>query len=124
MDKITRRMALVAALDENLELLAREDYKDVIRKMIASIDKQASKPREKSLVCKQNEAKAAELLPLLIEHDAPVNSKWIMEHTKGILNSQKATKVMQILIDQGAVRTIRLKNKSYWVHMDWDPSED
>lgn len=123
-NKVTRRMALIAALEENVTLLSTNEYKEVIKKMIASIDKQASKPKEKSLVRKQNEEKAQELLPLIIQHDAPIDTKWVMEHTKGVMNSQKATKIMEILLEQNEIRSIRIKNKSYWVHMDWKPSYD
>ena len=112
---VTRAEALEAAI-YLMELAADEtintdnavnwvDAAEVLRKMHASITKPREKANEPSKAAKENVRLAAEVLKVMPD-DEPVLTSWIMEHVRGIMTSQKCTKVMQVLIAAGKVEKV------------------
>ena len=78
---------------------------EVLRKMLASITKPREKSNEPSKAAKENIRLAGEVLKVMPEGE-PVLTSWIMEHVRGIMTSQKCTKVMAVLISAGKVEKV------------------
>ena len=81
------------------------DAIEALRKMLASITKPREKSNEPSKAAKENVRLAAEVLKVMPAGE-PVLTSWIMEHVRGIMTSQKCTKVMQVLIAAGKVEKV------------------
>ena len=73
--------------------------------MLASITKPREKSNEPSKAAKENIRLAGEVLKVMPK-DEPVLTSWIMEHVRGIMTSQKCTKVMEVLIASGRVERV------------------
>ena len=112
---ITRAEALTAAI-YLMELAGNEtintdnatnwnEAAEVLRKMLASITKPREKSNEPSKAAKENIRLAGEVLKVMPEGE-PVLTSWIMEHVRGIMTSQKCTKVMAVLISAGKVEKV------------------
>lgn len=132
--KMTRKEALQTAIEimvewqqenfgsESLAGSHTEEAVRVIEKMIESIDKQAARPRAKSSTRIQNEGMAKELITALKNHNEPVNTKWISEHVRFATTSQKAVAIAKIAIEWGEVKTVKIKNRTYYAPIDWEPA--
>ena len=123
-DKMTRKEALEFAID-NIVANCGDDLKkcggdkaiEVIERMIASIDKQANRPKGTSKARLINEKLADDLVGAMVAYDAPVNTKWITEHVKFVTTSQKANAVVKVAIEKGdIVRTVDEK-KHVWYRL-------
>lgn len=128
--KMTRKDALEFALQciEQYELEYAEDNtaeqaKAVIGKMLVSIKKQSSRPKGKTTARLENEKIASEFIPKLQEHGEPVNTKWMMEHLKFCLSSQKAVAVAKVAEEWGEIKTVTIKNRTFYAPADWEPTE-
>ena len=118
--KMTRREALTNVVMHlhDCENYANEDWHEeieVLNKMIASIDKQAKRPRGTSRARLENEKLADDLVGEMVGYGKPVNTKWITEHVKYILTPQKATAVCKLAIEKGEIiRTVDDKKKVWY----------
>lgn len=108
---ITRAQALEAAIALVKHVATEDDSRnwgevaEVLDKMHASITKPREKSNEPSKAAKENIRLASEVLKVMPEGE-PVLTSWIMEHVRGILTSQKCTKVMEVLIKAGKVEKV------------------
>lgn len=114
--KITRKEALEFAIDAINEAFDDcDEYIEVIEKMIASIDKQAKRPRGTSKARLENEKLLDNLVGEMVACGEPVNTKWITEHVQFIMTPQKATAVCKLGIEKGEiVRTVDDKKKVWY----------
>jgi len=123
--KMTRREALVMAIEKfNPEVEREASAIEVINKMIASIDKQADKPKTKSPARIQNEKKAIEIAEILEKRNTPVNATWITDNVKGVMTIPKANAIMAVAIELGLAYRITLGKKPYYVHKNWNPDKE
>ena len=119
--KMTRREALtnvVVFLRDNEQF--GDDWSEeieILDKMIASLDKQASRPKGKTSARIENEAFARQFIAKLSERtkQTPVNATWIAENVPFVRSSQKATHVAKIAVEWGAVSEITEKKRTYYV---------
>jgi hypothetical protein len=108
---ITRAQALEAAIALVKHVATEDDSRnwgevaEVLIKMHASITKPREKSNEPSKAAKENIRLAGEVLKVMPEGE-PVLTSWIMEHVRGIMTSQKCTKVMEVLIKAGKVEKV------------------
>lgn len=104
---ITRAEALEIAIERFNPDADKQDAEivEVLRKMHASITKPREKSNEPSKAAKENIRLAGEVLKVMPEGE-PVLTSWIMEHVRGIMTSQKCTKVMEVLIKAGKVEKV------------------
>lgn len=108
---ITRAEALEATITLVKQIATEDDSRnwseiaEVLGKMHASITKPREKSNEPSKAAKENIRLAGEVLKIMPEGE-PVLTSWIMEHVRGIMTSQKCTKVMAVLIDAGKVEKV------------------
>lgn len=128
--KMTRREALTSAIEIITEWQAEnfepedvagahtEDVIAVLEKMIASIDKQAARPKSKSSARIQNEPMARDFIAQLQKINEPVNAKWMTEHVKFCLTSQKAVAIAKIAEEWGAIEKVSIKNRTYYVPVE------
>lgn len=125
--KMTRKEALELMLDvtrEGFETAEVQEARAILAHMIEQIDKQAARPKSKSSARVQNEPMAREFIHQLQALGEPVNAKWMTEHIKFCLTSQKAVAIAKIAIDWGAVEKVSIKNRTYYVAVDgWSPTE-
>lgn len=125
--KMTRKEALEVMLDvtrEGFEAAEVQEARAILAHMIEQIDKQAARPKSKSSARVQNEPMAREFIRQLQELNEPVNAKWMTEHIKFCLTSQKAVAIAKIAIDWGAVEKVSIKNRTYYIAVDgWSPTE-
>lgn len=125
--KMTRAEALEFAIkfitDECDAAGVWEDYDheavEVLEKMLASINKQAARPRSKSSARLQNEPMAKEFIAKLREHGQPVNTKWMCENIRYCIHSQKAVAIAKIAIEWGEVEKVTIKGRTYYVPAGW-----
>lgn len=126
--KMTRKQALeftIEAVDTMLEwededmMKNWQEARKVFIKMIASIDKQAARPRSKSSARLQNEPMAKDFIAKLREHGQPVNTKWMCENIRYCIHSQKAVAIAKIAIEWGEVEKVTIKGRTYYVPAGW-----
>lgn len=118
--KMTRAQALEFAIDniaancmDNMEETGANEAIEVLNKMLIQVTKPRKKSDAPSKARIQNEALAAECIAAM-EGQESVTSKWLIEHVNGLMTPQKATAVMKIAIESGAViRTKEGKMVSY-----------
>ena len=92
-----------------------EEVQGILEKMAASIEKQSKRPRGVSRTRIENEKLADNLVGEMVAYGKPVNTKWITEHVRYILNSQKATAVCKVAMDKGdIIRTVDEKKKVWY----------
>ena len=103
-----KEMTRAQALEFALEVLntyddarALEAY-PVLEKMHAQVTKPRKKSDAPSKARIQNEALAAKAIELM-EGQESVTTKWLCEHVNGLLTPQKATAVMRLAVESGAV---------------------
>ena len=130
MTKMTRKEALITATEIMNEWIAQEFADDdlaaahtieainTLHKMIAQIDKQASRPKAKSQARLENEKMAREFIALIRDYGKPVNATWMTEHIRYCLNSQKAVQVAKIAEEWGAIERITIKKRTYYEYVD------
>lgn len=110
---ITRADALTAAI-----ALFPEDApeREVLTKMLVSITKPRAKSSKPSKASVENSALAVELVKVMREHGVKsVTAKWVSEHVKGVLSTQKATQVLKVAIANGdIVRFVDEKGKPHF----------
>jgi hypothetical protein len=119
-EKITRKMFVSAALACDVELLATPEYQAVGEKMLASITKQAERPKGKTSARIQNESYARELCRLLADSptEEVVNAKWIADHVRGVMTSQRGYHVAQIAIEWGQLEEVLIKKRTFYAKTD------
>lgn len=126
--KVTRRMFVEAAVACDTSKLCLEEYQNVGKKMLASFDKQANRPKSKSAARIKNEGHAKELIRLLFapeNMDELINATWISQRIKWVDSSQKAAKVADIAIEWGAAKKIYVKNRAYYIPvLSWEPPKE
>lgn len=122
--KMTRAEALtnvLCFLNED-EVYGKDNWVEeieVLEKMLASINKQAARPRSKSSARLQNEPMAKEFITKLREHGQPVNTKWMCENIRYCIHSQKAVAIAKIAIEWGEVEKVTIKGRTYYVPAGW-----
>lgn len=122
--KMTRAEALTNVLrflNED-EVYGKDNWVEeieVLEKMLASINKQAARPRSKSSARLQNEPMAKEFIAKLREHGQPVNTKWMCENIRYCIHSQKAVAIAKIAIEWGEVEKVTIKGRTYYVPAGW-----
>lgn len=128
--KMTRKEALEFAIYaiERSEFGTEEAEQslEVLKKMIASIDKQAKRPRSKSSARIQNENSAKALIQKLMETHRiePFNATWIAENTPYVMTSQRGYHVAKIAIEWGALEEITIKKRTFYVfNENYSPTE-
>ena len=122
--KMTRAEALEIALaslyaEDMMPKEKADEVAEVLEKMLASINKQASRPRAKSSARIQNEGMAKQFIPMLEQYGKPVNTKWMMENIRYCISSQKAVKVAEIAIEWGKVEKVKIKGRTYYAPVGW-----
>ena len=107
--KMTRAQAIEFAIDNitancmgDMEKTGANEAIEILEKMHAQITKPRKKSDAPSKARIQNEALAAECVAAM-EGQESVTSKWLIEHVNGLMTPQKATAVMKIAIESGAV---------------------
>lgn len=120
--KMTRKQALTNVIEHlrDCENYANDDWHEeieVFNKMIASIDKQANRPKSKTSARIQNENYAKQLIKLLAEthRTEPFNATWIAEHVPFVSSSQRGYHVAKIAIEWGAIEEITIKKRTFYV---------
>lgn len=93
---ITRADALRYAV-ENID---RPEVAEVLEKMLQTITKPRTKQDGPTKARKENERLAAELVAAIPE-GAEVTTKWVTEHVRGILTTQKAAAVARVGVEMG-----------------------
>ena len=119
---MTRAEALELMLEltrEGFEAEEVQKAREVLEKMLASINKQAARPRSKSSARLQNEPMAKEFIAKLREHGQPVNTKWMCENIRYCIHSQKAVAIAKIAIEWGEVEKVTIKGRTYYVPAGW-----
>lgn len=97
---ITRAQVLTAVLEGDWDTLQTADARKCTERMLASMTRKAV-PAGPSKASQENEALAHEVLAVLTSE--PMLTSEIMARVGGIRTSQKCAKVMQVLLDSGAV---------------------
>lgn len=122
--KMTRKEALELMLDatrEGFESPEMQEAREVVAKIIASIDKQASKPKGKTSSRVQNEQYAIVFINKLDGINEPVSAKWISENIRGVMSVSRAVWVAKIAEEWGAIQKISVKNRTLYEKVaDWD----
>jgi len=118
---MTRKDALNACIRLAKEQSVVDDswneVAEVLAKMVASIEKQADKPKGKTTARIQNESYAREFIAKLteLEPGTPVNAKWIADNVRFVSSPQRGTHVAKIAEEWGAISTVSVKNRTYYV---------
>ena len=121
--KMTRRDVLNAVMSHNWDVLQTESAREVVGKMLASIEKQANKPKsEKTSARIQNEAYARELVSKM--PNEPFTAKWISKNVRFVGSPQRAVHVAKIAEEWGALTSVSIKNRTYYVrNEDYSPEQ-
>ena len=99
---ITRADALTIAIERVADL---PEVAEVLRKMHASITKPRTKAEGPSKARKDNERLARELAAAIPEgHE--VTAKWVTEHVRGVLTTQKAAAVARVGVEMGIISKV------------------
>lgn len=118
--KMTRKQALELMLEltrEGFEAEEVQEAREVIKKMLISIDKQSNKPKTPSKTRLENEKLADNLVGEMVAIDKPVDNKWITEHVKFVTNSQKANVIVKIAIEKGDIVREVDEKKHVWYRL-------
>jgi hypothetical protein len=94
---ITRAEALAYAI----ECCDNPEVAEVLTKMHATITKPRAKQEGPTKTQRENLKLAQDMRAAIEQHGAPVNSKWVTEHVRGIITSQKVTAVAKVAIANG-----------------------
>ena len=122
-NKMTRKDVLAAILCEDWDTLKTDEARTVAEKMLNSIKKAADKPKTgKTSARIQNEAYARELVGKMPSE--PFTAKWISENVRFVGSPQRAVHVARIAEEWGALTTVSVKNRTYYVaNEDYTPAE-
>lgn len=118
--KMTRKQALELMLEltrEGFEADDVQEAREVIKKMIASIDKQTNRPKSKTSARLQNENYAKQLIEKLAKthRTEPFNATWIAEQVPYVMSSQRGYHVAKIAIEWGAIEEVTIKKRTFYV---------
>lgn len=108
---ITRAEALTIAIERCADV---PEVAEVLTKMHASITKPRKKSDAPSKARRENE-QLATALAAAIPAGEGVSSKWVTEHVRGILTTQKAAAVARVGVELGIIRReVDGRNVTYW----------
>lgn len=79
---------------------------EVLDKMIQSITKPRKKSDAPSKARVENEKLAQDMRDAIQRNGSPVNAKWITEHVRGIMTTQKAAAVARVGVELGIINKI------------------
>lgn len=125
--KMTRKEALELMLEitrEGFEAENVQEAREVLRKMITSIEKSNSRPKGKTTARIQNETFMKELYEKMKVHKDPVTPKWVTEHVNGVMSTQRAVWVAKVGKEWGWIKEIRVKKDVFYALADWEPPTD
>lgn len=121
--KMTRKEALnfaVEALSTMIEWEDDELFKEcdevinIMRNMIAQIDKQATRPKSKSSARVANEPIAREFIKVLAKEGNPLSAKEMTYKVRFCTTSQKAVAIAKIAEEWGAIEKVTIKNRVFY----------
>lgn len=98
---ITRADALTIAIERVAD---RPDVAEVLNKMLAGITK-PRKSQGPSKTRKDNERLAHELAAAIPDGEG-VTTKWVTEHVRGVLTTQKAAAVARVGVELGLISKV------------------
>ena len=79
---------------------------EVLNKLLVSITKPRKKSDAPSKTRKENLLLVDAAVEAMSAHGEPVNAKWLTEHVKGILTTQKAAAVMRLGAEVGKIEKL------------------
>lgn len=110
--KMTRAQAIEFAIDNitancmgDMEKTGANEAIEILEKMRASITKPRAKSEGPSKARKDNERLARELAAAIPE-GAEVTAKWVTEHVRGVLTTQKAAAVARVGVEMGIISKV------------------
>ena len=128
--KMTRKEALEMMLDVTCKGFESDEKmteaREIIKKMIASIEKQNSRPKSKTSARIQNENSAKLLIEKLMSthHTEPINATWIAENIPYVMTSQRGYHVAKIAREWGALEEVTIKKRTYYIlNENYSPEE-
>ena len=131
--KMTRKEALEFAIEAMTTMIEWEDLVEesgeaieVLRKMVASIEKQNNRPKSKTSARIQNENSAKLLIEKLMttHHTEPINATWIAENVPYVMTSQRGYHVAKIAREWGALEEVTIKKRTYYIlNENYSPEE-
>lgn len=101
-DKMTRADALTIAIERVQDM---PEVVDVLTKMHTAITKPRTKREGPTKARTENERLARELRAA-IPPNGEVTAKWVTEHVRGVLTTQKAAAVARVGIDLGIIAKV------------------
>ena len=101
-DKMTRAEALTIAIERCADV---PEVVDVLAKMHATITKPRTKAEGPTKARIENE-RLARAMADAIPAGAEVNTKWVTEHVRGILTTQKAAAVARVGVELGILAKV------------------
>ena len=112
-NEMTRAIAL-----QNAIALFPDDApeREVLGKMLQTITKPRKKSDAPSKARVENEKLARDMHDAIQRNGSPVNAKWITEHVRGIMTTQKAAAVARVGVELGIInKLVDGRNVSYTV---------
>lgn len=100
--KMTRAQAIEFAIETIRNYEGDCEAIEILEKMYEQVTKPRKKSDAPSKARLQNEALAAKCIAAM-EGQESVTSKWLIEHVDDLMTPQKATAVMKIAVESGAV---------------------
>ena len=102
-NEMTRKDALINAI-----ALFPSDAPEVavLQKMLDSITKPRKKSDAPSKARVENEKLARDMRDAMLNHNEPVSTKWVTEHVRGILTTQKAAAVARVGVELGIIEKL------------------
>ena len=127
-DKMTRYQVMKAVMEQDFDKLITEEAIECARKYIASADKQAAKPKEKTVARRQNEAIMRELLPIIHEFGKAFTATWAADKMSndryGLLTAQKMSKgALAVGEEWQQIKRVRTGTKTWFLLTEWDESK-
>ena len=101
-DKLTRADALTIAIERCAD---QPEVVDVLTKMHAAITKPRTRREGPTKARTENERLAREMVAAIPE-GGEVTAKWVTEHVRGVLTTQKAAAVARVGIDLGIIAKV------------------
>lgn len=121
--KMTRKEALNFAIEAITTMIEWEDDKllkecdeviNIMRNMIAQIDKQTARPKSKSSARVANEPIAREFIKVLAKEGNPLSAKEMTYKVRFCTTSQKAVAIAKIAEEWGAIEKVTIKNRVFY----------
>lgn len=110
-NEMTRKDALINAI-----ALFPSDAPEVpvLQKMLDSITKPRKKSEGPTKARMENEKLARDMRDAMLTANEPVSTKWVTEHVRGILTTQKAAAVARVGVELGIIaKTVDGRNVTY-----------